>query len=669
VLGQTVIQGCRIEGHIEATKLGNGGVRFEKHLRCQEGGSHELVLVEEFLPTQESIRWQIQLEGNGSPWSTAIETRLKWLDAKGAQFWTTWGDDSPETAGANAGLLISETNPAQESIVDFFEHRWRDPLVPRPFRNTELWYGGHPYLEGGFAIPIATVVEKDSDVGMSLALSPRDTVIDLRLETTSEGLITFSRFYNRLGDGKPIRFSTDLIGHEADWRPALGWMTRNYHDYFYPTGTQIQKMYGLGAYSGYQGKLDEEMLKKMDFKVNWNAHFDFPYFGTYLPPVKRDELWTDYSREQTSIRKMNDYCESMEKMGFHVLSYFNPTDFGSTRDWHAHPTVMAPDTPDLWKSPESFLYSRLGDSILYFSDGKPIRSWDGAIQMDPGAPSWQNHLLDQAKALRDDLPACSGLAIDEMYDIARFNPRADDGVTWLDGYGARRALTVSWKDLMAKLAPIMHEQDKPIFGNTLLRRLDLTDQLDGIFSEHGDQGNDMNLDGFLALQKPAIEWVTDPNRFRPDPDAFLQRFLYMGVFPMVPFPGNDHSIRPDPLVDKYYSDYGPLFAAMDQREWIFVPHVLEVKDDIAKANIFKVPLGYTIAVAFGGQAPIAKITLRGLANLETAHYEVINPSGQEWIRLKPSFGNNQVEIDVPLKRGCALLRIEADKGKGGDGTK
>jgi hypothetical protein len=37
--------------------------------------------------------------------------------------------------------------------------------------------------------------------------------------------------------------------------------------------------------------------------------------------------------------------------------------------------------------------------------------------------------------------------------------------------------------------------------------------------------------------------------------------------------------------------------------------------------------------------------------------------------LKPSFGNNQVEIDVPLKRGCALLRIEADKGKGGDGTK
>lgn len=181
-------------------------------------------------------------------------------------------------------------------------------------------------------------------------------------------------------------------------------------------------MYGLGAYSGYQSGLDVEKLKKMDFKVNWNAHFDFAYFGTYLPPVAKDELWTDYSKEPTSIRMMNDYCESMDSKGFQVLSYFNTTDFGSNRDWHAHPTVMARDTPDLWKSPESFLYSKLADGILYFSDGKPIKSWDGSYQMDPGASSRQTQLLEQAKALRDNLPACSGLAIDEMYDLARFNP-------------------------------------------------------------------------------------------------------------------------------------------------------------------------------------------------------------------------------------------------------
>lgn len=660
IFGQTEIRGCSVTGGVDVEKLDNGAVRFGKHLMCQDGASHELLLVEEFLPTQESIRWQIELQGTGSPWSTAIDTRLKWLDVRGAQFWTTWGDDAPETAGANAGLIISERNPAQEVWVDFLEHRWRDPLLPRAFRNTQLWYGGHPYLEGGFAIPVATVVAKDSDVGMSLALSPRDTVIDLKLETTSDGLITFSRLYNRLGGNTPVRFSMDLIGHQADWRPALGWMANAYHDYFYPTGSQIQKMYGLGAYSGYQGKLDEEKLKKMDFKVNWNAHFDFPYLGMYLPPAKRGERWTDYSKEQTSIQMMNDYCEAMRRMDFYVLSYFGLTYFGGSRYPPAR-LELAPNSPDLWKSPESFLSNRLTDSILYSSDGRPVKSWNGSVEMDPGAPAWQKHLLEQAKALRDKLPACSGLAIDEMYDLARFNPRADDGVTWLGGYGARRALTVSWKDFMAKLALIMHQQDKPIFGNTLLKRLDLTDHLDGIFSEHGDQGNDMNLDAFLALQKPGIEWVTDPNRFRPDPDAFLQRFLYMGLFPMAPYPENDHSIRPYPEVDKYYLDYGPLFTALDQRKWVFVPHVLEVKDEIAKANVFEVPLGYAIPIAFAGQAPNAKITVRGLASIQTADYEFINPGGQDWLSLKPFFSNNQVELEVPLKRGCGLVRIKTSR--------
>lgn len=479
VRGQTLIQGCSIEGRVKATKLDSGGVRFEKHLKCQE--SHELLLVEEFLPTQESIRWQVQLEGKGSSWSTAIETRLKWLDVKGAQFWTTWGDDSPETAGANAGLIISERNSSQETWVDFLEHRWRDPLVPRAFRNIELWYGGHPYLEGGFAIPIATVVEKDGDIGLSLALSPRDTTIDLKLETTSEGLITFSRLYNRLGDGRTTRFSMDLIGHQADWRPALGWMAKTYHDYFYPNGNEVEKMYGLGAYSSYQGHLDQDALKKMAFKVNWNAHFDWPYIGMFVPPVAKSVPWTSYKKQQTSITMMNDYCESMEKSGFHVLSYFNLTDLGSNRDWHTHPAQVASNTPDLWKSAEGFLYGKLRDGILYAQDGKVVKSWDGSMQMDPGATDWQNFLLDQAKSIRDNLPACSGIAIDEMYDLARFNPRADDGVTWLDGYGARRALTVSWKDFMDKLAPIMHgKQDKPIFGNTLLKRLDLANHLDGL---------------------------------------------------------------------------------------------------------------------------------------------------------------------------------------------
>lgn len=656
VMGETYLQGCSIEGHVKASKLDNGGWRFQKRLLCQGKESHELLLVEDFSPTTESIRWQIQLEGGSPPWSTAIETRLKWFDVKRAKFWTTWGDDSPATAGANAGLIISERTPRKMNLVDYFEPRWRDPLVPRPFRDIELWYGGHPYLEGGFSIPIATVVEGDNDTGMSLALSPRDTIIDLRLTTNPDGLITFSRFYNRLGSGKPVRFSMDLVGHQADWRPALGWMVKNYPEYFDPHGDQIRKMYGLGAYSGYQGLLDQGKLHKMDFKVNWNAHFDFPYMGMDLPPVKKGVSWTSLKGQRTSVPMMNDYCSNMAKMGFRVLSYFGVTEFGDRSVWNFTPAPMAPDTPDLWKSPNEFLYTKLADGILYFSDGKPIRAWSG-IEMDPSGPDYQDYLLAQAKAIRDELPACSGIAIDEMYDLARFNHRADDGVTWINGH-AVRALTVSWKSLMAKLGPLMQQKDKPIFGNTLLKRLDLMKHLDGIFAEHGDQGNDMNLDAFLSVRKPDIEWVFARSRLRLHPNRFLQRFLYMGTFPMVPYPKNDHSIRPDLRVDQFYLDYGPLFRALNQRRWVFVPHVLRVKDGAAKANIFGVPGGYVIPICFGGQAPNATVTVRGVANLKSAVYRFVNPGDREWRNLKPSFGDGQVEIQVPLKRGCAMVRIE-----------
>ncbi len=665
VLGWTEIQGCNIEGHVTANKLDNGGWQFEKKLLCQVHGSHELLLEERFSPTQESIRWQIQLVERGpssSPWSTPIETHLKWLDVRQAKFWTTWGDDSPETSGANAGLIISERTPRKETLDDYFEPRWKDPLVPRGFRNIELWYGGHPYLEGGFSIPIATVLEKDSDIGMSLALSPRDTVIDLRLTTMPDGLITFSRFYNRLGGREPVRFSMDLIGHAADWRPALGWMVRNYPNYFKPRGDQVRKLYGLGTYSGYQGPLDQEKLHKMDFKVNWNAHWGFPYQGMFLPPLKKGapEAWT-YRGRQNSARMKNDYCESMRKMGFYVLSYFNVTEFGDSSVWNFTPTPVAPDTPDLWKSPKEFLYTKIADGIVYFSDGKPIRAWAG-IEMDPGGKDYQNNLLEQAKAIRDDLPACSGIAIDEMYDLARFNHRADDGVTWINGH-AVRALTISWKELMAKLEPMMMQKDKPVFGNTLLKRLDLMNHLDGIFAEQGDQGNEMNLDAFLSVLKPDIEWVTSKSRLRVHPNRFLQSYLFMGTFPEAPYPGGNHSIRPAPWVDKFYLDYGPLFKAIDQRRWVFVPHVLEVENDTAKANIFKVPGGYAIAICFGGKAPSAAITVKGLSNLETANYKFINPGDQEWTNLKPSLRENQADVQVPLKRGCAMVRIETRGGK------
>ncbi|MDD2764870.1 MAG: hypothetical protein PHE83_12955 [Opitutaceae bacterium] len=108
------------------------------------------------------------------------------------------------------------------------------------------------------------------------------------------------------------------------------------------------------------------------------------------------------------------------------------------------------------------------------------------------------------------------------------------------------------------------------------------DQLSG----HADLGG---RDGGLALRKTALGWTSQEADLRPDPDAFFQRYLYLGVFPMAPFPGNDHSLLPSAWVDRQYLDYGPLLDALRGKKWVLRPHAVEAVNHAAKVNLFQVP--------------------------------------------------------------------------------
>ncbi len=121
------------------------------------------------------------------------------------------------------------------------------------------------------------------------------------------------------------------------------------------------------------------------------------------------------------------------------------------------------------------------------------------------------------------MPASSVICIDLVDWLRQYNIRADDGVSWVDGKPAR-SLYLSWRDLMAKLGPMMHaadkvihpgeEQWKPLKGNeqgvqlaldvplargcAMLKlkaiRLVAGDADDGIDADHADWGNA----GFLS---------------------------------------------------------------------------------------------------------------------------------------------------------------------------
>lgn len=93
--------------------------------------------------------------------------------------------------------------------------------------------------------------------------------------------------------------------------------------------------------------------------------------------------------------------------------------------------------------------------------------------------------------------------------------------------------------------------------------------------------------GLLGARSPAILWVYGPEDWGNDGfDHFAQVHLYMGVFPMAPFPDADHSLPPSDAVDELYTKYGKMFQALRGKRWVLSPHA--AKASSGKINAFDI---------------------------------------------------------------------------------
>jgi hypothetical protein len=649
--GGTYLAGCRVEGRVETSALPGGGREFRKRLLDPVSGAR-CALIERFRPTQSSVRWEMEIRGAGGAWSTAIETRLRWPNAARARFWTAWADSRHSWATG-----------------------WSDPLTPAPFNAMRLRYGAPPYREDDprlgyvpflydiFCIPLATVLEEQSGLGFSLAASPEDDLLEMAMETDEVGNIVLRRGNYRISARRPVRFAMDLVPHAADWRSGLAWMTARYPAFFDPPNPKAGEIAGCGAYSTWQGDLDVAKMRRMAFRVNWQASFEFPYMGMFLPPVASDdEEWVNFRRVKTSLRKLNDYDQRMRALGFYVLSYFNMTEFGAYLRWPPPPRRAQPDA-DLWKDPNDFLYTRLAGAVLKTRQGQPFWSWEGSVAMDPGEPVYRKFLLEQARRHVERVPAAAGICIDRMDWLRLYNLQRDDGVCWFEGQPAH-SLLMSWKDIMGRLGPLMHAAGKAVFVNNHVKRLETLRHADGIYDEFGYHPASLNLCALLGVRKPVIAWTASPDDLKPDPDAFFQRYLYLGVFPTAPYPGNDHSINPDAWAERYYMDYGPLLDTLRGKRWVLRPRAVTVAGGTARANLFAVPGGFVVPVTFGGGAKTARVVVRGAFSTGAFTGEALHPGADKPVPLKAAVLRDGLRMEVPLRRGCAMVRIRTARPRG-----
>jgi hypothetical protein len=633
---------CTNISAVSVARLPGGGIEFTRRIAHRSDAAKQAKVIQRLVPQSDSIRWELEVIGEGSPWSTGIETQLKWPNPA-AQWWTAWDDPEQQREG------------------------WRDPLVFRPLTNAQLWLGethwdetrpptGYQPGAGRLVIPLVTIAEPELDSGLSLVLSPEDTIFELSLTVRPDGALVFRRLDNRISTTNRVRFALDLIAHEADWRPALGWMTRRYGAYFQPPNPQAADFVGLGAYSDWEGDLPVEKLKHMGFRVNWKASYDFPYMGMFLPPLPDDVPYTRLVKNNlTSIAQLREYSHRMKAMGFSVLNYFNVTEFGATAGMpKAADPSLAP--ADRWKNVHSFMQEEVNDGILLDLQGRRYSSWEGCVVMDCGAPKYRAFLLEQARRHLEKLPDSAGICIDRLDWLRWYNFKADDGLSWRRDQPVR-SLYYSWRSLLSELGPMMHASNKVIFVNAMINRTDLMRHVDGIYHEFGHFGRDLNGTALQCVLKPAIAWTPDENALKPDPDAFFQRYLYLGVYPTAPLPANDHTILPSEWADSHYLAYGPLFDLLRGRQWILKAHAVEVSDGSAKANLFRMGEDLAVPVVLAGTNEFASIRIRHQDWSLRAHCRAIYPGTAPAIPISSVLHHGILDLKVPMRRGCALVLI------------
>ena len=276
--------------------------------------------------------------------------------------------------------------------------------------------------------------------------------------------------------------------------------------------------------------------------------------------------------------------------------------------------------------------------------------------MDPGGPRYRAFLLEQARRHIEKLPDSDGLCIDRLDWLRYYNLRADDGQTWRHNQPCR-SLYSSWKSLLSEMGPMFHAADKIILVNAMVNRTELLRHVDGIYHEFGHVPADLNGAALQCVLKPCIAWTPDENTLKPDPDAYFQRHLHLGVFPTAPLPHNDHTICASTWADQLYLDYGPLMNAMRGKNWVLSERCVEAVTPGVKVNLFQVPGGYALPVTFGGKAESATIRVRHVTSLDKATCEALHPGAETPVPVHARFRDGELELQLPLKRGCAMVKL------------
>lgn len=179
-----------------------------------------------------------------------------------------------------------------------------------------------------------------------------------------------------------------------------------------------------------------------------------------------------------------------------------------------------------------------------------------------------------------------------------------------------------------------------------------------------------NAVALLATQMPAVLWTYPGGlgKTQAEGDLFMQRHLYLGLQPMAPVAGADHSILPGAAVQEIYRAYGPLFLALRNAPWWLVDGAATLTSGSPlRANAFvrqqADPSARAILVfvgdVVGGSPPQSSVTvvLGRLFAPASAVCQALLPFSQGWVATNATRQTDgRWAVDAPTSHNAVLVR-------------
>ena len=644
VIGTTVLGNCA--SRLTSIKTITQNVIVNKEYQC---GVNTVNSVETFGQTDDTLEneilWKVTIQNaSGVNWSTEIMTSLQFDNSNSMRVWLPW--NKPNSSG------------------------WNDPLLLESWSNCV--YNTGALIDGSVGDTVVAehsmFVLNKSKIGISLISDPSNYPHHGKVTTTSLGKIIYQRsnalFRNNLTHSFVMHFSL----HGPSIRDSLSQSIGKYKDYWNPINSKEQSFTydGMGSYT-WVNNVPENMtlLNEMNYKVNWDLSGRFfPYMGMYLPPVSSSDTWeNDPEGTQNHINVTFEFIDKQylkqKRIGAVPLSYFNIFEYGGNVTYDINQTK--PTGHGDWKNASDYLKGYLRDSLVTdytcyaggACKGGGIRmhgaahSWQGAVVVDPAIDSYNNFLMEQATRKLKHLKQFTGIVIDrsdwcQLYSHNTATP--ETAVSFVNNATATN-FAGSWVSITRQLRKILGN-DKTILYNTVgFASLSLLRYTDGTFSE----GRQVNAAGLLGITSPSILWTYDATECcasQQIADLYFQSRLYMRVFPMAPYPGNDHSIPPGDVQNFYYLKYGAMFRALNYVSW-----------ELDERNLIKAT-GFTINT-FSNETHMVAVIINSQMSTITPSF----PCSSNKQYLLPGSTENwtDVNLTIPLKDGCVMVRVSCNK--------